>query len=227
MTSRIILPLNRQNVRRPPMRGYEVCMLSIASIALVVIAVTSLFIINNRFGYGEENSREVDAILWISSVQNIYLLCILPFCTKNKKILISSLIPYFTLLILSTNIFIINNVRPFTKVFAVYHFTNLVANYTLVTIACNICMHNLCKKSEVTPTEQEYIVHYNVLPNASKMVNMEIVNEVCSVCMEQITKDETNVKTHCGHTFHKACIDRWFSFNNNDCPNCRNVIVQV
>lgn len=47
----------------------------------------------------------------------------------------------------------------------------------------------------------------------------------CSICLDTL---RCNMKQlECGHTFHKVCIDMWFS-RNATCPLCRNrTIVQV
>ena len=47
------------------------------------------------------------------------------------------------------------------------------------------------------------------------------MDEVCAICQEDI--DEGNVIRkirHCGHLFHKDCIDTWF-LTNVRCPTCR------
>ena len=43
----------------------------------------------------------------------------------------------------------------------------------------------------------------------------------CSVCQESYTEGQA-VRTinHCGHRFHKTCIDTWFG-RNVHCPDCR------
>lgn len=46
----------------------------------------------------------------------------------------------------------------------------------------------------------------------------------CSICMENITKNQEFRRLPCSetvnHCFHKDCIDEWFQTKTN-CPNCR------
>lgn len=43
----------------------------------------------------------------------------------------------------------------------------------------------------------------------------------CSICLSDSLTDP--VKTDCGHTFCKVCLDKW-AFINNKCPNCRTLL---
>lgn len=42
----------------------------------------------------------------------------------------------------------------------------------------------------------------------------------CSICIEQFEPGSSIVQLECSHTFHAACIRRWFS-SNTTCPVCR------
>ena len=49
----------------------------------------------------------------------------------------------------------------------------------------------------------------------------------CSICMNEITKNEKMVTTPCKHVFHKRCLDKWRERSGTaapTCPNCRAVI---
>jgi len=39
----------------------------------------------------------------------------------------------------------------------------------------------------------------------------------CSICYEEIDKNEFYQKWSCKHNFHKKCVQEW----NHGCPNCR------
>ncbi len=46
-------------------------------------------------------------------------------------------------------------------------------------------------------------------------------NEICFICFEQYKEKEFKRKLpHCGHYFHKKCIDKWLK-NKSTCPHCR------
>lgn len=44
----------------------------------------------------------------------------------------------------------------------------------------------------------------------------------CSICTENLAQDVTHT-LECGHSFHAACICRWFRQGNPTCPECRDV----
>lgn len=51
-----------------------------------------------------------------------------------------------------------------------------------------------------------------------KIINME--DELCSVCLLEISEECWVRKTICGHVFHQDCLDEWCKANLN-CPICR------
>jgi hypothetical protein len=54
-----------------------------------------------------------------------------------------------------------------------------------------------------------------------KMASTEDEDEQCAVCQESYTEGQALRKIHhCGHIFHKNCIDIWFQ-RNVYCPVCR------
>lgn len=55
----------------------------------------------------------------------------------------------------------------------------------------------------------------------------ELQNEICTICQDQIESgNEMRKINHCGHYFHKSCIDTWFQSNVN-CPTCRHDIREI
>lgn len=48
-------------------------------------------------------------------------------------------------------------------------------------------------------------------------------NEECSVCFEKYKINEyKRTLENCNHTFHKKCVDKWLTTNDNfSCPCCR------
>lgn len=51
--------------------------------------------------------------------------------------------------------------------------------------------------------------------------NDPVLEETCSICLENFQVGEYKRKLKCCHTFHKKCIDHWFKSDHSDCPMCR------
>ena len=46
--------------------------------------------------------------------------------------------------------------------------------------------------------------------------------ETCSVCMEEVWRNQDPATLPCGHTFHKTCVGGWLGRVRTDtCPTCR------
>lgn len=52
----------------------------------------------------------------------------------------------------------------------------------------------------------------------------ENVDEMCSICIENLNTRKNILKVKCGHMFHKECIDKWTA-SNKTCPNCMSIIM--
>lgn len=53
----------------------------------------------------------------------------------------------------------------------------------------------------------------------------KIFNTECAICFENILEDADAIELtrkccHCGHAFHKKCLDQWLE-KNDTCPSCR------
>lgn len=55
-------------------------------------------------------------------------------------------------------------------------------------------------------------------------INDVAINEDCVVCLESFS--DVVVRLNCNHLYHKKCIDKWFTLNNN-CPVCRKVLISI
>lgn len=56
------------------------------------------------------------------------------------------------------------------------------------------------------------------------VVDISRLTDDCSICQDgMIQNEEIRTITHCGHKFHKDCIDVWFQTNVR-CPVCRHDI---
>lgn len=46
-------------------------------------------------------------------------------------------------------------------------------------------------------------------------------NDECTICFENINSNNKLV-IKCNHIFHLGCLAKWYSYDNNNCPMCRN-----
>jgi hypothetical protein len=57
--------------------------------------------------------------------------------------------------------------------------------------------------------------------------NDQLINNECSICIENFCCGEYQRTLVCNHVFHKKCIDKWFKKDKNECPICRRVIIET
>jgi hypothetical protein len=48
-----------------------------------------------------------------------------------------------------------------------------------------------------------------------------IIEETCSICLDQFKCNEYCKKLPCDHSFHRKCINHWFKKDHLNCPICR------
>jgi hypothetical protein len=76
-----------------------------------------------------------------------------------------------------------------------------------------------------------------VAPTAAQLAAGSIVSSVeppadvtCTICQDHVqplpTSTEWRILRHCGHRFHRSCIDEWYR-QNVHCPVCRHDIREV
>ena len=65
--------------------------------------------------------------------------------------------------------------------------------------SCNLCSKNIINNNKIILLERDTI-------------------DMCSICLEN-----TNTSVHCGHFFHKECIEELQKYNNK-CPYCRCIL---
>lgn len=82
---------------------------------------------------------------------------------------------------------------------------------------CECCQNSYQEQTveeELPSTQYERAWFYTVESNP-KM-------EICSICLNNSTKNECVVKLPCGHEFHQNCITTWLEeSSSNGCPLCR------
>ena len=120
-------------------------------------------------------------------------------------------------------------VRPETRP-AVYD--DIKEDHThLLYKSCAICNHKTEGPKVILECECEYhlncymmIQHEkNCFKCGDKIHKQDSDYPDCSICLDKIKINK--VKTSCGHSFHKHCIDAWCRIgrgvNTDKCPNCR------
>ena len=55
----------------------------------------------------------------------------------------------------------------------------------------------------------------------------EASDNECPICLDTLKVNEFQRTLKCTHCFHKKCIDRWFKKDNDCCPMCRTVIINL
>ncbi|XP_060215668.1 uncharacterized protein LOC132642548 [Lycium barbarum] len=53
-----------------------------------------------------------------------------------------------------------------------------------------------------------------------EMPAVDVVGNVCTVCMESFESSVAAKQVACGHVFHSYCLTNWLSLHNS-CPLCR------
>jgi len=60
--------------------------------------------------------------------------------------------------------------------------------------------------------------------SAFRTIPSEEVAETCAICLStEVTQQRQMCRTHCGHDFHKSCLEQWLE-TNNTCPCCREAL---
>lgn len=54
----------------------------------------------------------------------------------------------------------------------------------------------------------------------------KIYNNMCYVCHENFNDDHDIAMLHCGHIFHKKCMEEWMKIKKN-CPTCRSEKIEI
>jgi hypothetical protein len=84
----------------------------------------------------------------------------------------------------------------------------------------------------------DVVTHISNVPEEKKNINKtlgtykkireadkSLLEQTCSICIDQFKCGEFHRNLSCNHVFHKKCIDRWFRKGKTDCPMCRTVII--
>ena len=47
----------------------------------------------------------------------------------------------------------------------------------------------------------------------------------CSICLNNLKKDDKILVLKCNHIFHSDCLLEWFNKDNKNCPLCREILL--
>jgi hypothetical protein len=98
------------------------------------------------------------------------------------------------------------------------HFNNAHFNYFLDAFINNIQLQNL----NLNNLEDVKVVLSKTQFNRLKHKKLtEKLNDDCSICLENIDKDEEITFLKCSHKFHKNCAIKWLCETAVTCPICR------
>ena len=106
------------------------------------------------------------------------------------------------------NQFMLNERMYLEVMFRTLNQTQRNQNQVVLTIPTNFL-----DSVPVMPTQRE-------ITNAIETI--EGTNGNCAICQETITSDGSRIR-HCGHTYHRSCIESWFLLSVR-CPVCRHDI---
>ena len=66
--------------------------------------------------------------------------------------------------------------------------------------------------------------YFNIRIMADILVNpLHTNNDVCSICLDDLTTEQIYQLPECGHVYHTNCILQWMRSGHNKCPYCGNI----
>jgi len=117
---------------------------------------------------------------------------------------------------ISTNIPFINNG---SNVFTVFdNNSSITYNRIMMTIA-----NELYSELINVPNQENVICTLNEEEKnkLNKVILENNLDKCCSVCMDDLVKDNEVIILPCEHIFHTNCIEEWLSKYNYNCPVCK------
>jgi hypothetical protein len=117
---------------------------------------------------------------------------------------------------ISTNIPFINNG---SNVFTVFdNNSSITYNRIMMTIA-----NELYSELINVPNQENVICTLNEEEKnkLNKVILENNLDKCCSVCMDDLVKDNEVIILPCNHIFHTNCIEEWLSKYNYNCPVCK------
>lgn len=141
--------------------------------------------------------------------------------TDYTLIYIFVFMPFYGLVLLIIVLFYLN-----------YIYDPLKNIYKKTKRKCHFYFENKDSPIKNNKLNKKYINMLNI-SNKDKITND--YDNMCSICMEIITKKEYNsnrtIVPDCKHTFHTSCLNEWVKTktsngNKVDCPTCRGDIIR-
>lgn len=91
------------------------------------------------------------------------------------------------------------------------HIRNQSVNAAATLLSLNIPT-NFMDPVVIRPTQQQ-------ITAATEVIAEPLAGTTCPICQDALTTDATRI-THCNHTYHRNCLDSWFTMSVR-CPVCR------
>ncbi|CAF1251215.1 unnamed protein product [Didymodactylos carnosus] len=90
------------------------------------------------------------------------------------------------------------------------------------------CSYRRKSREEQRLDEQLKANARKILDNLSlvKLDNVDGEDETCSICLNDMKKDDNVRKLDCGHIFHPLCVDPWL-LDHRCCPLCNYNILTI
>ena len=75
-----------------------------------------------------------------------------------------------------------------------------------------------------SPGNDSFIPKKDLIKSFKIKIDNNILDETCSICLDQFKCNEYYKTLPCNHYFHKKCINPWFKKDHHNCPMCRSKV---
>ena len=91
--------------------------------------------------------------------------------------------------------------------------------YSIIFISFGYNIYKICN-----PSFKKFNDYFKIYKLKSFKSENDLLED-CSICLNNLSKNQKIIKLNCNHLYHKECIINWFKKDNeNTCPLCRIII---
>ena len=98
----------------------------------------------------------------------------------------------------------------------------IIIGTSIIILFCLCRRHCRCTSTCLCFGEARNHEDYENL-NKSEKSSKSYGQDICSICLEDMKKDEDLYRAPCRHKFHRECLDSWLA-KNNRCPMCNDKV---